>query len=70
MMALASLRTPSPAKAGSDGGQRGRSGEPFGEEAKAFTRQNLLQRTVEVRRGRPCMLRDTRSRGRDLTRCV
>lgn len=48
MFALASIRTPSGAKSES-GGQRARSGEPFGEEAKAFSRQNLLQRTVEVR---------------------
>ena len=49
MMALTSLRTPNPSRGGTAPGDKsGRAGDPFGEEAKTFTRQHLLQRTVEV----------------------
>ena len=49
MMALSALRTPNPPRAAAPGEKNARSGDPFGDEAKAFTRQHLLQRTVEVR---------------------
>jgi len=52
MMGLASLRTANPFRGGAGGGgaadKNARAGDPFGEEAKRFTRQHLLQRTVEV----------------------
>lgn len=47
-MALSALRTPNPPRAAAPGEKNARSGDPFGDEAKAFTRQHLLQRTVEV----------------------
>lgn len=51
MMALSALRTPNPPRAAAPGEKNARSGDPFGDEAKAFTRQHLLQRTVEVGAG-------------------